>query len=483
MIDLSVLRKGYRPIPGAAYELVERLDDGNSGFGAVWKAWNERLHRSAVFKFCKNPLDEKSGQTLHNELRLVREIDHPGIVKLQDEYLDASIPFLVYEYIEGIDLSKLLIERFEDGPLSPDEAAAVILKIVELVAVAHSRPKPIVHRDLKPQNILVANAHDLVLLKELGAAPDLSLVRFMVMDFGIGAHSRDGRGTVSVDRSLGPMFDGFSTYMYASPQQRRGLPAAEADDIYGLGVMWYELLVGRLGHGAPSGGRWRHQLAVRGATVPQIEALEACLEESRDHRIPNAVELAKQIRVVYPKSVAAPSLSGVLNAAIHTQPTVEGIWLDRVESLSAQAAAALANWKGMDLSLNGLEHFPVDVAEAIAKWGSDHPFPIGLGVGGLLMAYTEGRKLHLNGLTSLSVEAAEAIAKRKGGTLYLDGLASLPLAVATALAKWNGWGLSLGGLTNVPVDVADALATWKGRALFLSGLNQLPMNVAVALAK
>jgi serine/threonine protein kinase len=178
LIDLSVLKEGYRPIPGAAYILTERLDDGRSGFGEVWKGYSDRLKHSAVFKFCKKPFDRRSRDTLLNELRLIRELDHPGIVKLEEEYLDCPIPFLRYEFVDGVDLSKLMDERFREGgagPLTPDHAASLILKLVEILTVPHSRRLPIVHRDVKPQNILVTNYHDLCFLRELGGGcPDLS---------------------------------------------------------------------------------------------------------------------------------------------------------------------------------------------------------------------------------------------------------------------------------------------------------------------
>jgi serine/threonine-protein kinase len=165
----------------------------------------------------------------------VRDLDHPGIVKLEAEYLDSAIPFLQYEFIEGVDLSKLLDERSREdggGPLRPDHAAALILKLVDIVAVPHSRRLPIVHKDLKPQNILVSNYHDLRMFTELGVLPDLRLANLKVMDFGIGAHSRNGHGVTTGSQSIGREFEGFRTLAYASPQQSMGLPAHESDDVF-----------------------------------------------------------------------------------------------------------------------------------------------------------------------------------------------------------------------------------------------------------
>ncbi|WP_406698487.1 protein kinase [Singulisphaera sp. Ch08] len=191
--------------------LTQRLDDGTSGFGEVWKAHNPRLGHTVVFKFCKDPLEPASILTLHNELRLVRKLEHAGIVKLEAEYLDNPIPFLQYEYVDGVDLSKFLEERCKEngtGALTPDHAATVILKLADILAFSHTQPRPIVHRDIKPQNVLVTNCQELSVFNDLGVRPDMRLANLKVMDFGIGAHSRYGRGATAGASQLGPCLMG-----------------------------------------------------------------------------------------------------------------------------------------------------------------------------------------------------------------------------------------------------------------------------------
>ena len=157
-IDLSMLKEDYVPVRDTGYWLVKRLGSGESGFGVVWKAENEEGTFRAL-KFCKKPLNEKARTTFQNEFRLIRYLNHPSIVRLERHFLDHSIhPFLEYEYVDGPDLSVPLSQRFQTvGALGPDHAAAVILKLVDIIAFVHSQPKPIVHRDLKPENILVSN--------------------------------------------------------------------------------------------------------------------------------------------------------------------------------------------------------------------------------------------------------------------------------------------------------------------------------------
>jgi serine/threonine protein kinase len=466
-LDLSELQVGYRPIPGSAYVLTQRLDDGSSGFGAVWKAHNTRLNRTVVFKFCKDPLDRPSILTLHNELRLVQEFAHSGIVKLEAEYLDNPIPFLQYEYVDGVDFGKLLEGRFSDGgagPLTPDHAATIILKLADILAFAHSKQTPIVHRDIKPQNILVTNHRELSIFKELGVHPDLRLAELKIMDFGIGAHSRYGKGAATGGQSMGIYFRRFRDPHYASLQQHMGLPAHESDDVFALGVMWYELLTGQLRQGPPIGRGWspkRNELRLRGMTQEHLDLLEDCLELSREARIQNASELSDLIRFSYKNVMNLPSfcsaLSSVLSAKEHDRIT-----LNSPATLSPEVAQALAQWKGEYLSLDGLTTLSVEVAEALATW--------------------TGRWLKLNGLTSLSLEVAEALATWTGRHLYFDGLSSLSEEVAEALATWTGMSLELDGLTSLSPEVAQALAQWKGGFLDLNGLRSLSPDAANALA-
>lgn len=464
-IDLSILKPGYRPIHGKADELVERLDDGNSGFGAVWKGRNPRLQRTVVFKFCKDPLDDGSLKTLHNELRLVRELDHPGIVRLADECLDAPIPFLIYEYIEGIDLSKWLNQRFargEDNPIKPNEAAGVILKIAEIISHAHNRPKPVVHRDLKPQNILVANHHDLSFLSCVKLVPDLRRADLRVLDFGIGVHCTSATGISSMSGTLGQEFIGFRNPLYASPQQRDGQPADRSDDVYALGVIWYQLLAGDIWQQAKPDRGWQYGLLIRGMSHAQISLLESCLKKDRADRIPNAVELVKLILQNYPNIGSIRSYSKVIQKHLSGEKEID---LSNVEVLTVKAAKALAGWKGCFIELDGLKKLSPKAASALAEW--------------------EGSELNLNGLSRMSPETAEALAEWKGCGLHLNGLTRMTSDVAKALAGWKGRELYFNGLTRLRPEAAIALADWKGsrNTLCMNGLTRLSPETAKALAK
>jgi serine/threonine protein kinase len=488
---LLQLKKGFRPIPGANYKLIKQLDDGTSGFGQVWKAKDEHSFRKpfAVFKFCKVPWNSKAKTTFENEYRLVHGLDHQGIVKLVVGYLRLPVPVLQYEFVEGVDLSKLLDERFGTsgaGPFTPAAAADVMLKLVDIVAFAHDQqPDPIVHRDLKPQNVLVTNNRELSVLRALGT-PDLRLATFKIMDFGIGGLARFGERSTTAYQSKGKELQGFGTELYASPEQIEREPAHTSDDVFSLGVMWYQLIVGNLAarpHAGPL-----DDLEAKGMTKKQMDVLVGCLKP-RQRRTPNAGELAKAIRRVYEDVDAVPTFSEAMVAALAKFRGAE-IYLGGLTSLTEDVAAALAQFKGDELFLDGLTSLTKDEADALAQFKGEW-----LSLDGLrsltkdvadALAEFEGNgasRLSLDGLRSLTEDVADALAQFKGTELSLDGLTSLTKDEADALAQFCGGKLSLNRLTSLTKDEADALAQFKGEELFLNGLTSLTKDEADALAQ
>jgi eukaryotic-like serine/threonine-protein kinase len=285
---LPRLWPGYRE---GDLELEELL--GVGGFGEVWKARN--IHRPlaepVALKFCT---DEGAAKTLLTEIELLDRVQkqgkgHPGFVQLRNTYLSARPPFLEYEYVEGGDLAGLIQEwHRQDGP-SPTEAAKVMLRLADIVGFAHRQARPIVHRDLKPANILVQ-------------MDDQGRRQFKIADFGIGAVAarqtirRDRSGLTSRSEQQATTALGACTVLYASPQQQRGGPADPRDDVYSLGVIWYQLLQGDLGAGRPGGSRWKEELAERGMSRNLIGLLESCFEDDPDHRPRDAAVLAERLR-------------------------------------------------------------------------------------------------------------------------------------------------------------------------------------------
>jgi formylglycine-generating enzyme required for sulfatase activity len=296
---LPRFKPGDRPLPGIDWELEELL--GAGGFGEVWKARNP--HFDAVppvaLKFCLDP--EAKDRLLRHEAAVLNQVmrqgRHPGIVGLLHTYLSADPPCLEYEYVSGGDLAGLL-QDWRGRPPGADRAARLMQQLSGIVAFAHRLSPPIVHRDLKPANVLV----------QPGPDGELTL---RVADFGIGgvaarqAVAATGRG-VTQGQFLVSALRGAHTPLYASPQQMRGGPPDPRDDVYSLGVIWYQILTGSLVSGRPGGTRWTGRLRAAGVPQAHVDLLAACLEDDAADRPADAGVLADQLAALGSERPAAP---------------------------------------------------------------------------------------------------------------------------------------------------------------------------------
>jgi hypothetical protein len=256
---------------GTEYTLGNLL--GVGGFGAVYQASMPGLQNLPLaIKFCLDPALAASLQNEKENLERLRGSwragDWPaGIVRLYGHCLDHVPPFLVSEYVAGGDLAVRLAASLEAGEAwSSETVLGIIRKVAEALVVAHQRG--LVHRDLKPANVLVADGSQVKLA-----------------DFGIGAVVAEtytegsSRGTSSpkqMDTDRASRYRGAGTPLYMSPEQRKGQAADPRQDVYSIGVMWYQLLVGdvscELHHG------WEDELAER-HHVPEehIRIIKRCV--------------------------------------------------------------------------------------------------------------------------------------------------------------------------------------------------------------
>jgi formylglycine-generating enzyme required for sulfatase activity len=298
---LPRFKPGDRPLPGVDWELELLL--GVGGFGEVWKAKNPFFDGvpPVALKFC---LDAAARERLlkHEAAILnhvMRQGRHEGIVPLQHTYLSADPPCLEYEFVDGGDLTGLLLESKPSRTgLPPAEAARVVQRLATIVGFTHRLKPPIVPGDLKPANILVQRG--------VGGT---SVLR--VSDFGIGGLA--ARQAIELTRSgtrngyLTSALRGACTPLYASPQQKRGDPADPRDDVYSLGVIWYQLLTGDLTRGCPTGRGWQKRLTEQGLSEAMLNLLMDCFGDEPQDRPRDAAVLAEALAKLH-APVAAPDV-------------------------------------------------------------------------------------------------------------------------------------------------------------------------------
>ena len=206
-----------------AWRLVRRL--GAGGMGEVWEVERAdgQFRQRAALKLLKRGLDSEDVlRRFRVERQLLARLRHPAIAHLYDGGITPDgRPFYVMELVEGEPITTACARR--TAPV--DERLRVFLTVCDAVEAAHR--SLVVHRDLKPANVLMTPQGEVKLL-------DFGIAKVLAED------EEDGTATRSWERLLTPA--------YAAPEQILGQPVTTATDVYSLGVMLYELLVGRLPH-------------------------------------------------------------------------------------------------------------------------------------------------------------------------------------------------------------------------------------------
>jgi serine/threonine-protein kinase len=207
-------------LPGShlgRYQILERI--GAGGMGQVYRAHDTALDRTVAIKVLSRGTHKQFDiDLLAREARASAVLSHPNIVSvLAFEVDDHGQPYLVREFVDGESLASVLRRR----PLSQADALAVAASVCSALVAAHARG--VIHRDLKPSNVLIPQGD------QFGQAK--------LSDFGLlgtlGSHTGETRsGEI------------FGTPYYMSPEQLYGKPQSAATDLYGLGVLLYEMLFG-----------------------------------------------------------------------------------------------------------------------------------------------------------------------------------------------------------------------------------------------
>jgi eukaryotic-like serine/threonine-protein kinase len=221
----------------AKYEVLEEI--GHGGMATVYRARDRRLGREVAVKIIHPHLrDSKEVVSRFNtEARAVAKLRHPNIV----EVFDVSEPddldqYLVVELLRGTTLRKLLQTH---GRMPPEIAAAVALEL--LGGLAHANAMGVVHRDIKPENVLIEHRPPPSAAVSSGQstpAPSGDRAIVKLTDFGI-AKLLDAQGVTSTGQVLG-------SPAHMAPEQIEGGDVDARADVFGLGVLLYECMVGHL---------------------------------------------------------------------------------------------------------------------------------------------------------------------------------------------------------------------------------------------
>lgn len=268
---------------GGRYLIGDHL--GAGGMALVYRAKDRILGREVAVKILRTDVgfDVEYGERLHREARGLARLTHPHIVTIHDVGHADGVIYLVMELLEGNDLIDVITKR---GKLGVALALEIGSQVASALAAAHSIG--IIHRDLKPDNVFLVEA-------VTGAYSKL-------LDFSFASLPKEMGGGRLTDERVA-----YGTAHYMSPEQARAETCEGPSDVYGLGVVLFELISGRLPYeGRSAEVLESHCCAPIPRLVDQVRTLpmglsdlvEHMMQKNPRHRPQLALQVAQQLSAI-----------------------------------------------------------------------------------------------------------------------------------------------------------------------------------------
>ena len=425
-------------VVGGRYRLAELI--GSGGMSVVWRAYDDVLDRAVAVKMLSQAGSERFRLQLRAEARAYGRLNTPRIAQVYDYgETDTAVSYLVMEYVTGEPLS----HRLRHGAMSWTAAIAMAAQVADALRDAHAHG--LVHRDVKPDNVILTD----------GGAK--------LVDFGIcamiGAPDADADG-----RLLG-------TPAYLAPERIADAPVQPAADVYGLGVLLYRALSGRLPWPADtSTGLLRAHMFAEPMPMPAIDELPpdvaricaACLDKD-PHARPSSAELANTLWLatltgnapISPAPVAVVSAAPVADGPVSPRP--------RTPFPRHHQGAALSMTQSM---------VRPDRAEMTGRAGAvpriERPT-------GRRRAYVLAAAIMTVSLTLLGVAWGALGRGDDSGAIYAGASPCL-----AAFAVDRDWGNGFAGHVTVTNASDVALRGWRMEFVFPAGQRLSPANATAA---
>jgi len=214
----------YSSLIGGRYQIVSRI--GQGGMGKVYKVTHAHLSRTFALKIISSHVAEtdEARELFYREARFASAMSHTNITAVVDFGEDEKVGmFMVMEFVDGEPLNRVL---FKEKKLSVRKACEIVLQVAEALHYIHKQN--VVHCDIKTENILICEED-----QQEGKRPRMFV---KLLDFGLARSLVASRASTSLS----------GTPHYVAPERIRGEPASPASDVYGVGILLYELLTGQV---------------------------------------------------------------------------------------------------------------------------------------------------------------------------------------------------------------------------------------------
>lgn len=213
----------FSSLIGGRYQIMSRI--GQGGMGKVYKVTHTHLSRTFALKIISNQVAEtdEARELFYREARFASAMAHANITPVVDFGEDEKVGmFMVMELVDGEALNRIL---FREKQLSPRKACDIVLQLAEALHYIHKQG--VVHCDIKTENILISE-------EEHEGKRSKTVIK--LLDFGLARSLTASRASTSLS----------GTPHYVAPERIRGEPASPASDVYGVGILLYELITGQV---------------------------------------------------------------------------------------------------------------------------------------------------------------------------------------------------------------------------------------------
>lgn len=201
-----------------SYQILRTL--GRGGMGTTYLAWdrNRTVHNAPMLLVLKEMNADmariaKARELFEREARILKSLEHPGIPKYYDFFVESNRKYIVMELIHGHNLEQLINQR---GATDPKRTITWMIQVCNILGYLHNLEPPLIHRDIKPANLMLRNLDSRLMLLDFGAVKELGTA----LETRIGVEG------------------------YSAPEQYRGKPCPQSD-IYGVGTTIIFLLTGK----------------------------------------------------------------------------------------------------------------------------------------------------------------------------------------------------------------------------------------------
>ncbi|BBM83383.1 serine/threonine-protein kinase [Candidatus Uabimicrobium amorphum] len=204
------------------YQVLEEI--GSGGFGKVYRGIDSTLHREVAIKtILSDKLTSSEVNLFEKEARVLARCNHPNIVQIYDVGKNDDGPYLVMEFINGPNLCEYIINQRARNDIQHVHRVVCSHMISIVDALIYMHKHNIFHQDIKPNNIIVSLENN----------------SSKLVDFGLAAGG-------NIEKKKSTKITG--TYAYMPPEKLKGKGSPKLHDIYALGIVFFEMLTGRLAH-------------------------------------------------------------------------------------------------------------------------------------------------------------------------------------------------------------------------------------------